>query len=479
MSERTGRVARRRCIPWGDRDRGARAFVRVDRDTTLATVLHQLAPDVRHVYMIGARPGRTPDDFHAWRVPPDGWRVAESGHYLNLSRPVLRYEHEDTGRRVEVQRAAGWIGERADVTPAQCAAAWDLLEAALRRRFDRHAAVLATPATTGRDLWLRSLPRDVEYEVLPADVQELIRETSGQGRVELYTDAETLPGTTALPGLYGYDMRFGYAALVWGLGVGPVQHDDRDEWAGMRRGRYRVIFQVPHDWTHVGLLPVRDADDRRRGWGYPSHPGSCWETWCDGAELHLARAHGWRTRIVERLLLEDGRPLDGWRDRLVQVRDTLASAYRDDPTVAKLAADAARAIVLHTIGAFHAPASTITREVPLDAAHTVSDDAVNMEPAGDVLVVTELRGQAWPECAHPEWSTAVWARCRARMARHALEVPREDIVAIRTDAIYTSAPGPWRDDNRVGGLRRVTRVARPVPTPRTADELLEVRDDAA
>src|SRR5205085_2209322 len=136
------------------------------------------------------------------------------------------------------------------------AGAFSGAEDAIGRHFPG-SVLQSTPATTGRVLWLKSIPAGTEWEPLPADVQELIRSTSGQARREVRRVGGTIDGLVCLDG------RFMYAACVWGLGAGLVAHDDQQLTAAdfvrggchrQVRGRYRVRFAVPGDWRHVGLL---------------------------------------------------------------------------------------------------------------------------------------------------------------------------------------------------------------------------------
>ena len=463
-------VARRR---WRKNRVRSRAFVASGPGLTLPALIDRYGGAVETLYLTGPRPGGGVDGFGSWLAAelPDGW--APAGHYLaRLHRPVLRFERRD-GAAIEIHRAASWFGER-EVTPSDASDALDLLDLALSERFDEWAHTLATPATTGRDLWLRSLPDDAAYPALTDEQQTLIRSTSGQGRWELFTGERG-----ELDELHGFDMRFGYAALLWGLGVGPAEHDDRNEYAGQRRGRYRVRATVPAGWDHVGLLPY--AEDDGATWTYPDEPGRTFTTWADGAEVHVALAHGWQLDILERLLLQDGRPLDGWQRRMIDVRDRLADAYttgETDRTVAKLAADAARLVLLSTVGAFHGAPRAVTRSA--ERTQDIPADAEGLDFVDGRWSWTETTGAAWPETSHPEWATAIWARCRARILTHrrsgtgALHVPRRSLVAIRQDAIYLDHHPGWTDDGSVGRLRHTTAVRRRLPAPRTPAELLEV-----
>lgn len=456
---------------------------------TLAAILTAVRDVAEVVYLTGDV--GTLADYRAWLDGPlpDGWQVDGSGHYLpNVRRPISRFVRP-SGDVVELHRSTSW-GFDEDDKPRQVLDALALLDVQLADVFDEYARCLTTPATTGRDLWLRSIPYGHEgYPTLAGDVQELIRTTSGQGRWQVVRarccDGCLPPresdGNVAAV-LHGFDMRFGYAALLWGLGVGPAQVDDVDEYAGMRRGRYQVTFTVPDGWEHVGLLPVPRDDGR---WHYPNRPGSTWTTWVDGAELHVAYAHGWHdVTIKRRILLHNGRPLDGWQSRLLETRERLRDVYRSgdvDRATVCAAADAVRMILLTALGAFHGARHNVTHEAPLDEPESIDPDARGLRQVDGRWMWNEEQPAAWPETSHPEWSSAVWARCRARMLDHsrastgALHVPYEAVVGIRQDGLYLTCDPGWNDDGKVGTLRHDWRSSRPVPVPATVSELMEAR----
>lgn len=443
-------------------------------------VIAGLGREVRVVYLVGARPR----DWLAWAGEALPAGVAPGAHYLDGTAPVLRYSTPDGP--LELHPASTWYGA-GPYSPADATAAYELLREILGRAFEG-STVLATPATTGRELFLRSIPFGAEYPVLDLETQRLIRATDGQGRVEIVRAAR---GELELPALEEYDARFAYAALCWELPVGPAVHDTEPTFAGHTRGRYRVAGRVPADWTQpFGLIGVK----AERGlWSYPHEPGAELETWCDGAELHLATKHGWELEIRERLLFPNvAKPLDLWADKLTRARRALEldrEAGRD-PAVLELTEHALRAVLLHGIGAFHGREHLATRMVPLADAHLVPATAIRPRRAGrrhEWIVYGETTGQRWPQLAHPEWSACVWGRARARLlhaprGHGALNrAPGTEVVAFRTDAIYLTGRQPaWEhtDNGRAGSYRR-KRTLPPTELgadwPRSNRELLELR----
>lgn len=461
----------------------AELFVSADNwpsATALATEALKLAPGRRSVRVVlcGPRPGGDLAGFRSWIVDGDGWTA--DGHYLaSLTVPVLRYKRD--GRTVEMLRAATWLGPtRGDTArPDEVREAMERCGEAIRRQFPG-SVMLATPATTGRELLVRSLPEGAVWPVLPPELQTLVRSTATQGRIEPLL----APGRHG--GLYAYDGRLMYAALTrrlpggrWRHGSGPLpggrcqpkgcgscrHHGGTSgEACPYRAGRYRVTFRVPPGWAHVGILPALGPD----GWSWPSEPGTVHEGWVDGAELHLAHEHGWSVAVHEWIVwdgYDETGPLDSWTRLLVTAHDKL---HGND-----LAAAAVRAIILHGIGAFHGRGHLVSHHTAWVDAHEVPATAVAIRPEDDGLSWHEDRGTAWPELAHPEWSSAVWARCRARMTREALKLPREQVAAIDTDCLHLTAPATFQDNGKPGAFRLKRRM--PLPIEYAGGGINEVR----
>ena len=139
-----------------------------------------------------------------------------------------------------------------------------------------------------------------------------------------------------------------------------------------------------------------------------------------------------------------------------------------------------RAILLHTIGAFHGRPQRVTCWADDLERAPIGADALRVHTDGRVSW-REERPPVWPEASHPEWSSHVWARSRVRLLKTpggggALTIPRRSIVAIRTDAVYTTEPTGWEnlDDGKVG--RWVLKnTHRDGPWPRTGDDVLAMK----
>lgn len=447
-------------------------------------ILREVGPGARQVFLLGDPPA----DWLAWAVSdlPEG--VEPGAHYLDGNTVVLRYETPHGP--VEVHEARMWFGD-GDWVRTAAPEAYEALQAIIGEAFPG-STILATPATTGRELFLRSIPRGTEYPVLDAETQDLIRATDGQGRIEVVgvpggmggewvrqfaTRAPEPPGVPMLDDLYEYDARFAYASMCWELPVGPVHHDDVDRFEGAMRGRYKVTGMVPSDWAEpFGLIGEKD---NAGGWRYPSTPRQTFKTWCDAAELELAIKHGWRFRIWERLLFPaTARPLDAWAKKLTRAREA---------TTNPLVRNALRAILLQSIGAFHGRPHVETHMLPLDRAAEVPAEARRPRRGGpgDNWIVYGLEtGQGWANLAHPEWSACVWGRARARLlhaprSQGALNrAPGTHVVGFRTDAIYLTGPQPdWDagDDGAPGRYRLKGSSTARAAWPRNGRELLDLK----
>jgi hypothetical protein len=483
----------------------------------LSDVLRRLVgqPEVARVYLCGPAPmdastGATKaEQVRAWAMayPGEGWTL-ESLYLSNPALPVVRLTGPG-GRRVVIHRAASWWGE-SDADAETCRRAWVGLEAALNQVPSFAGAGLAdTPATTGRALWLRTIPEGKAYPVLSAELRELIGTTSGQGRIELRPPAPSVRRRTLDEGVQGVgergsrmgqdftylDGRFFYAGLTWGMPIGEPRRitgadvdtmSAREFTAAVRgRGRWRVTVTVPAGWEHVGMLAA-PADGG--GWRYPCRPGERFTTWVDGSELWSAMEYGWDAGLVihEGIVWDEGKPLDLWRNALVSVWE---AAQRTPGPAAALGAKAVRSILLYGLGAFATRAHPVTRTAPVSEAGLVPAGA-EVRVIGEQLVWTELEPlRPWSEAvSHPEWSATVWARARTRLLTGrgvgqerigALHLPADRIVAFATDALYLAGGDPgWADDGKPGRFRSKGTRPGPFAWPTSYADLYTLRDEA-
>ncbi len=329
-------------------------------------------------------------------------------------------------------------------------------------------ARLSSPATSGLNyldrLWEERHDRP---PVLEDDLREFLLEnvTHGQHRRELLWGPRCRP--ESLPGLYYLDGRLFYSALMGELGQGPITRDRGTVFLEYKRAIYRVTARIPRDWAHVGILPVRDEAGFTR---YPCRPREVIvDTWVDGAELMNAYRAGWTVWICERLIFTPGRPLDVWCDRLVRQW----SAARDKPEHRGWLRD----VLLQSVGAMASRGRL--REVRLPRGAAMPPDVVRrwIDPEED-QVVCEVRDALTPlrsRMRHPELAVGIWARARARMTRHLLSMPRDQVVAVDGDALFTTAmPSLAEETGRVGEMRLKDRRSGPLEAPTSLDDLRAV-----
>ena len=474
----------------------------VPKRATAAVLLAALPADTQRVILVGPMPGGSGPGLQDWVTDeiPTGWSVSGSGHYLDPDALAARYTRPDGGD-VHVHRLASWCRDTAgSIRPATAAAGFRLFRDGLAVTFGKRRqapggvdvdrvelapAVLSSPASTGRELLLRTLPAGHEYPVLAGEHLELLHRSTGQGRNELLTeDPQTFPADE-LPGLYGYDQRWSYAALCRGItGSGPAVLDTGSEFLGWAPARYEVEFTVPAGWDRLGLLGVH-------GLGWPRTGRHL--TWCDARELRLAQRWGWRigqeVKIRRRLRFtgaEKSTPLRTWADKLTELRESWLPAQHAPQQVIDLARDMARTVLLASLGALQGRRQKVTHSLPQHRAAELPAGVVP-QVSRSMLVWQTESAAGWREMVHPEWVGQVWAEQRCRLLDTgpkaaqpnvgALHVSLADLVALRTDAVYLSVDPGWADTGRIGAFRPQTALPGPIPTPRSLDELLTLRSE--
>jgi hypothetical protein len=467
-----------------------------------------LPADVERLILVGPRPWHTSgaatmtSDVRRWlAAPTPGWEPDRRGgraHLVHEWNPSARYRQGE--RRVEIRHAAEWIGEDADgdCSPLDVFHAFGLLRKGLRDRWGTGVELLATPAQTGKDLWSRTIPKDREYPVMSYELRQLISATSGQGRAELRTPP-AVPET--IPALHVYDGTFMYAGLLWGMPVGEPMRvagpafeaaDDKTRETWLRgRSRWHVKVTVPAEWWHVGILPAPVAGSR--DWEYPAEPGRTFTTWAGGPEVWLARKHGWHVEVLDGIRWAEGKPLDLWKERLLDLWQAYgamdALAAPDYQRSARMARKMVRALVLHTIGSFNSRGRKSGDVVPVDQAESIPAGAkVYASEDGTALEwSTDSYGSVDPQYAHPEWAAEIWSRARTRL----LEGPGgtgvlsgllsgkplldpSEVVAFRTDAVYLTRQVPWSNEDDVPGRFRRKGSAVPFRGMRAPGSLTEL-----
>lgn len=501
----------------GITDAGAEFTVnRRGKLASLAELLRAIPADVRYVHLTGADIG-TGSELMTWANGrlAKGWRAADRTHDSDETRDrvSLRYRRPDvdgkSGGQVVIYRAANWIDrdhERA-TSPGELRAAFALVLDGIRATFGSVVGepygvpLKGTPASTGIELIRRTLPRDRSrvphrFPVLDNDIQTLIRSHAGQARAEDFA-AQTHPTGGAhipdrIPGLYVWDMRFAYAALLdLEMPNGPVIRDTTTEFA--RRGTgwepclYRVRVTVPAGWDRAGRFRTRDASGV---WVYPSEPGQTFEAWTWERGLSAADRDGWKigehVEILERVRFTGPKvkPLATFGRALRELRDGWIPAQTDAPeSVRELSRIMARQIAIAAIGKLSGTPYSKLFTCPVGDLAARPDDGRSVWKSDD--------GQRWEwrenvtgrdTLIHPEWSAYIWATCRDWLYDHPTQkgvglrhVPAAELIAARTDGYWTSTPQPVTDTGKVGAFRCQLAHAGEIDTPRTYSALNAVR----
>jgi len=477
------------------------AEFRVPAAASLADLLPALPAGTARVIMCGQTPGRTGPGLESWALGalPDGWSASGS-HYLDPAAFAGRWEKAGGGV-VAVHLLSSWSrsADTKTVRPAQARDAFGLFRSGLAAVFgrerlapgetvrdgaERAPAILGSPASTGRELLMRTLPARTEWPVLDPEHVELLHRISTQGRIEMLTDQHP----DELPGLYSYDARWSYAALCRTVtGTGPAELDTGSAFLMHRPAWYDVEWTVPDGWDHLALLPIAEEGAGSR-WA-ARKPGTRHRAWVSHQDLLLANKRGWpvsEMAIHQRLLLAETKtqPLRTWADKLIELREEWLPAQDATPAVVELARDFTRTTLLAALGALQGRRHRVTRVTHRDDSASVPRGA-EVSFVGDQLKWTEERPAAWPEMVHPEWAGQVWAAQRHRLLDNtgaqpgagALELPYSTLVALRTDAIYATADPGWTDNGRLGQFRPQLALPGPWPTPRSERMFADLRKE--
>ncbi|MFI8932492.1 Mucin-19 [Streptomyces sp. NPDC053474] len=478
-------------------------------DEILTAVFAHVPDTIERIYITAGDPwhrdaDRYPylkDAVHHWldAPMPGGWTVesrrgkdAMAGHFLHERNPVGRWERGQ--QHVEIRSIREWFDPE-DTDVATIRHAFTLLWQALKRSWP-DVVLMGSPSQTGRDLWSRTIPTKEGarwadgYPVLSDEIRQLLHATSGQGRTELITPPRV---PEQLPELYEFDRTLAYGKHTWASGVGIPQRVTARTFASWTQkqqtdalfspSHWRVKVTIPDGWEHVGILPF--AIEGERAWMYPHEAGRTFVTWAGGAEVNLALRNPitpWHVEVLDGLVWESGTPLKEWSERLKQAWAELgamaeAAGTEDLRRAYKLASRAVRSILLYGIGGF-AQRPTIT-------TGTVPRDRENQIPKGARIKTVDSTSITWEQAkmsrnpnAHPEWAAGVWSAARAALlstrakttegqTTHvgALHLPPHTVVALRTDAIYTTVNPSWPYHGKPGDYLLKGFIPNPAPAP--------------
>lgn len=488
------------------RKRGKRA--------SLAELLRAIPDGVKFVHLTGCDIG-TDGQVLTWAntALPKGWSVADRGHDSDEVRGrdglrvSLRYKRPNNGGQVTVYRAAAWIDRNHEkvTAPTPLRDAFALLLCGIGETFgdvvgEQYGVPLkGTPAATGLELIRRTLPRRADrspyqYPILADDIQHVIRSHAGQARTEYFTTEAHPSGgryvPDRIPGLYVYDMRFAYAALLdLEMPTGPVTCDTTPEFA--MRGKswepclYRVRVTVPDGWDRAGRFRRRDDADV---WVYPSEPGETFESWSWERGLCAADKDGWHIgehiQILERYRFTGPKtkPLATFGRALRTLRDEwIPEQVGASEDVRELTRIMARQIAIAAIGKLTGAPYPKLRSCPIGDLDSRPANAWHSEDGKRWEWREPVTGRNY--LIHPEWGSYIWATCRDWLYDHPSQagvglrhVPLDQLLAAHTDGYWTSTPQPVDDINqKTGHFRTQLAHDEPLDTPRTYTDLNAAR----
>jgi hypothetical protein len=338
------------------------------------------------------------------------------------------------------------------------------LEVHKEKHDEYRVELLSTPARTGMDLLRRKLPYGVKYEDLPEDVERIVMTQFGQARTELFDHGREL-----VENLRNYDGLWMYASCCRHMPVGRCVHDFQDLYTPYVTGLYRLEAQIPDDWAHIGLLPVREND--KTVW--PNEPGTVVHSWCSHRDVQLAIDYGWKILFIwERVLwpetqargLKIGQdPLRHWMETLVLLRETITLQYEEP--IRGMLRDAFRSLLNMTIGRLHMAGRTVDvwtqdwKEDPGENAYLSKDQPYDGSGITHYEKQEDLNAYQ-KEGFKPHWALEVWNQAKWKVTKAALEVPFDQLVSIRTDGLWTTCKADFQDTGKPGCFREKNLVER-------------------
>lgn len=486
--------------------------------------------------------GEFPQEGDAWLLPSAGESMEdflpgwEARDHHTAGDITGRFTHIESGHKLELRTTAAWFTVY-PMTPKQ--AQWSTVElariVALGAKWKDSWPLLENPGATGRNLWKALAPSSYGMERMDPEIGHFIQATSPQGRNEHFVEGPSrcdcgdcpplIAAGTEIPGFCYVDGRFMYAGVITSeLGAAPAAWLNADDatalWndpteKGHYPARYHIRFTVPDDWFGPGMFAVkRNPDDPSSGWHWPNLPGATHTTWCDAAELVLARTWGWTDfEILEGIKLTKCNSLQPFTRAIQRMVTEVDTRWADTETtnyaqVRKVLGGAIKQMFRVTIGSFsaRAPLTTkVTTDPAMIPATAQQFEAIRDEDTGQITHYTYkvATHSLDPDTWHPEIAARVWALSRVRTLHTpvktlrkgpdgktlkpkagVLEVPPEALIGMQTDALYATYVPEWAlpftvsddgtefggDDGSDGRLRVKGYVTGPMPAPATRTE---------
>lgn len=342
--------------------------------------------------------------------------------------------------------------------------------------------LLVSALNSGLELLRVCLPQGVQYPRQSDDVIRLLKETDHQNRIEIF-DSEA----AKLKSIFYYDRQFAYAQCCsTDLPIGEPTLDALTDYDPYAVGWYCVDFTVPANWQHVGLIPVNQREEGKPKWFWPSEAGQSFsDIWVSAPELQIAHVNGWRFTIKQRLLWDskNKRPLDNWRKHIVRMRDDEAGKL-PEPVRSHVRA-ALRDMLLKPIGKMASVKDedllVMSGEQLAEEFETLDREAkasMEMRDDGSVTIRKRKTKSAFREMfTHPEWSSYIWARNRATLAKAMLNIPREQLIACRVDAVYVTEAIPDHYNGKANQFRlKGSYQGKAVKYPESINDLNGIND---
>lgn len=287
---------------------------------------------------------------------------------------------------------------------------------------------LNSPTLTGLYALESSLPYKIPSLTASLSFRALLHSQTTQGRSEMFWNR--LPQK-----FFYYDRRFAYAAdAKLELPCGEPVETQGGELVDYETAFYRVEFDVPENWPHVGLLPVLNEKypdfEPVGGWTWPIRGSHL--AFVATPELQLAKEWGWRFRVLNKWRFQAQRPME----KFVKTLEGLWKVARDERQL--IEADIYRRLALHAIGGLYA--RSFERERFVDFAELIERNdaaALNAELTDAGAMVVERSGQRDERFYMPEWTAFIWSRARARLNKALLLLPCSSLVGCHVDAIYS------------------------------------------
>lgn len=338
--------------------------------------------------------------------------------------------------------------------------------------------LLSTPARTGMDLLRRKLPYGAKYEDLPEDVEHLLMSNFGQARFELFDH-----GDDQVDQVYNYDGLWMYASCCRHMPVGRVVHDFEDKYEKYVSGFYHVEATIPADWSHIGILPVRNPT-KGKGSIFPHRAGTLFQSWASHRQVQLALDNGWKITILERILWPDSQakgmkigqdPLRYWQEALVKLRQEVANQYEEP--IRSFLRDAFRNLLNMTIGCMYRTGKDVDIYVDDFFGDAETPEGAWLEDVDEIAGIRHYQkreelNQYQREGFKPHWAISVWKNAEWKITKEALGIPYNDLIALRADGIWTSNPVDLPNTGKPGCFREKELVNRgPFRWPKTDQDI--------